>query len=275
MIATRARGRLRRCRGSPTCRCSRCRSCCCPASCCRCTSSSRATASSWRAAWPGPEPFCVVLEDDAGVREVGCLARDLTVLERLADGRLNVVVSGGEPVRLGPLDDEAHSYLSAEATAARGRRGAARRRGDRGRAGGLPARCCSDIGREDRRAADGPAAPLLRARRAHRRGRSRSGRRCSRRARRGARLVLITEALEQGGTACAAPPSASGARCGTARSIRGCRSLLGLRCSAVRGLARGVSISAGGWLGWRFAVLPRGCLWVVKGPSKSGIVGVR
>ncbi len=64
----------------------------------------------------GPEPFCVVLEDDDGVREVGCLARDLTVLERLADGRLNVVVSGGEPVRLGPIDDEAHSYLSAEAT---------------------------------------------------------------------------------------------------------------------------------------------------------------
>jgi Lon protease-like protein len=64
----------------------------------------------------GPEPFCVLLEDEAGAREVGCLARDLTVLERLADGRLNVVVSGGEPVRLGPLDDETHSYLSAEAT---------------------------------------------------------------------------------------------------------------------------------------------------------------
>jgi Lon protease-like protein len=64
----------------------------------------------------GPEPFCVVLDDDAGVREVGCLARDLTVLERLADGRLNVVVSGGEPVLLGVLDEEAHSYLSAEAT---------------------------------------------------------------------------------------------------------------------------------------------------------------
>src|SRR6478752_150613 len=44
----------------------------------------------------GPEPFGVVLDDDAGVREVGCLARDLTVLGR--------------------LDDEAHSYLSAEAT---------------------------------------------------------------------------------------------------------------------------------------------------------------
>jgi Lon protease-like protein len=64
----------------------------------------------------GPEPFCVVLDDDGGVREVGCLARDLTVLERLADGRLNIVVSGGEPVLLGPLDEEAHSYLSAEAT---------------------------------------------------------------------------------------------------------------------------------------------------------------
>jgi Lon protease-like protein len=63
----------------------------------------------------GPEPFCVVLEDDAGVREVGCLARDLTVLERLADGRLNIVVSGGEPVQLGPIDDDVHSYLSAEA----------------------------------------------------------------------------------------------------------------------------------------------------------------
>ena len=47
----------------------------------------------------GPEPFCVVLDDDTGVREVGCLARDLTVL-----------------VQLGSLDDEAHSYLSAEAT---------------------------------------------------------------------------------------------------------------------------------------------------------------
>jgi Lon protease-like protein len=64
----------------------------------------------------GPEPFCVVLQDDGGVREVGCLARDLTVLERLGDGRLNVVVSGGEPVRLGALDDEAHAYLSADAT---------------------------------------------------------------------------------------------------------------------------------------------------------------
>jgi Lon protease-like protein len=63
----------------------------------------------------GPEPFCVVLQDDDGMREIGCLARDLTVLERLADGRLNIVVSGGEPVRLGPVDEDAHSYLSADA----------------------------------------------------------------------------------------------------------------------------------------------------------------
>ena len=38
-----------------------------------------------------------------------------TLLERLADGRLNIVVSGGEPVRLGPVDDEVHPYLSADA----------------------------------------------------------------------------------------------------------------------------------------------------------------
>jgi Lon protease-like protein len=63
----------------------------------------------------GPEPFCIVLQDDEGMREIGCLARDLTVLERLADGRLNIVVSGGEPVRLGPVDDDVHSYLSAHA----------------------------------------------------------------------------------------------------------------------------------------------------------------
>ena len=70
----------------------------------------------------GPEPFCVVLEDDAGVREIGCLARDLTVLERLADGRLNIVVSGGEPVRLGPIDDEAALLPERRGHRARGRR---------------------------------------------------------------------------------------------------------------------------------------------------------
>src|SRR3954469_9541455 len=59
----------------------------------------------------GPEPFCVVLEDDAGVRETGCLARDLTVLGRRADGRLNIVVRGGEPVRLGPIDGERQPHL--------------------------------------------------------------------------------------------------------------------------------------------------------------------
>src|SRR4029079_18746362 len=60
----------------------------------------------------GPGPFGVVLDDDSGVREVGCLARDLTVLERLADGRLNVVVSGGEAGRLRPIDEGAHQRLT-------------------------------------------------------------------------------------------------------------------------------------------------------------------
>src|SRR4051794_41690309 len=70
----------------------------------------------------GPEPFCVVLEDDAGVRETGCLARDLTVLERLADGRLNIVVSGGGPGRLGPIDGGAPTHPSAQAPGPRGGR---------------------------------------------------------------------------------------------------------------------------------------------------------
>ena len=115
MIDSVPRGRLRRWRGSPTCPCSRCRSCCCPGELLPLHIFEPRYRELVARCLAGPEPFCVVLEDDAGVREVGCLARDLTVLERLADGRLNIVVSGGEPVRLGPIDDEAHSYLSAEA----------------------------------------------------------------------------------------------------------------------------------------------------------------
>ena len=145
----------------------------------------------------GPEPFCVLLEDEAGTREVGCLARDLTVLERLADGRLNVVVSGGEPVRLGPLDDEAHSYLSAEATLLEDDDEELDER-RRSRPRWPPTTPCSaEIGRED-------AEPLsAQPRLAYALGaridvgvhvgqallESRSER---------ARLVLITEALEQG-----------------------------------------------------------------------------
>ncbi len=42
-------------------------------------------------------PFGVVLRDDDGARSVGCTAVVVEVLERLEDGRLNIVVEGGEP----------------------------------------------------------------------------------------------------------------------------------------------------------------------------------
>ena len=154
----------------------------------------------------GPEPFCVVLEDDAGVREVGCLARDLTVLERLADGRLNIVVSGGEPVRLGPIDDEAHSYLSADATVLEDDDEPV---GDDEIEAALAAyrALLSEIGREDSEPLSAQSAPLLRARRAHRRGRpGRAG--AARVALRDARASCSSRRRSnRAATACASRPS--------------------------------------------------------------------
>lgn len=62
----------------------------------------------------GPEPFCVVHADDEGMREVGCLAIGLEVVERFDDGRLSIVVTGGEPIQIERVDEEAHSYLAAD-----------------------------------------------------------------------------------------------------------------------------------------------------------------
>ena len=62
----------------------------------------------------GPEPFCVVHADDGGLRRTGCLAVGLEVLERFADGRLNIVVTGGEPVTIERIDEDAHPYLAAD-----------------------------------------------------------------------------------------------------------------------------------------------------------------
>lgn len=59
------------------------------------------------------EPFGVVLRDDEGARSIGCTARVDQVLERFEDGRMNVVVSGGEPFRV--LDRfEAPDYPAGE-----------------------------------------------------------------------------------------------------------------------------------------------------------------
>jgi len=45
-------------------------------------------------------PFGIVYADDDGLREVGTLAAVVEVVERFEDGRLNVIVEGGERFRL-------------------------------------------------------------------------------------------------------------------------------------------------------------------------------
>jgi Lon protease-like protein len=59
------------------------------------------------------EPFGIVLRDDDGARSIGCTAQIDDVLERFEDGRMNIVVSGGEPFRV--LDRfEAPDYPAGE-----------------------------------------------------------------------------------------------------------------------------------------------------------------
>jgi Lon protease-like protein len=48
----------------------------------------------------GETPFGVVLRDDDGARSVGCSATVETVLERFEDGRMNIVVVGGDVFRV-------------------------------------------------------------------------------------------------------------------------------------------------------------------------------
>lgn len=52
------------------------------------------------------EPFGVVLRDEDGARSVGCSARVREVLERLPDGRLNILTVGDEPFRVLDRFDE-------------------------------------------------------------------------------------------------------------------------------------------------------------------------
>jgi len=59
------------------------------------------------------ESFCVVHADDDGMRSVGCLAGDLEIVQRFEDGRLNIVVTGTDPVRIEDVDEDTHAYLSA------------------------------------------------------------------------------------------------------------------------------------------------------------------
>jgi len=46
------------------------------------------------------EPFGIVLRDEDGARAVGCTAFVTEVLERFEDGRLHIVVTGGDPFRV-------------------------------------------------------------------------------------------------------------------------------------------------------------------------------
>jgi Lon protease-like protein len=46
------------------------------------------------------EPFGILLNDEAGARAVGCTAYVTELLERYEDGRLDVVVTGGQPFRV-------------------------------------------------------------------------------------------------------------------------------------------------------------------------------
>ena len=57
--------------------------------------------------------FGLVLADDEGMREIGCRAGVIEVLEQFEDGRLNIVVEGRARIRIGELT-EGHSYITAE-----------------------------------------------------------------------------------------------------------------------------------------------------------------
>jgi Lon protease-like protein len=59
------------------------------------------------------EPFGLVLDDEDGMRDVGTRASVVEVLERFDDGRLNIVVEGGDRFRLVELT-EGRSFATAE-----------------------------------------------------------------------------------------------------------------------------------------------------------------
>ena len=60
-------------------------------------------------------PFGLIYSDGDGMRDVGCTARVEEVLERVPDGRANIVVMGGEAIRVDEVHDE-HSFRSAIVT---------------------------------------------------------------------------------------------------------------------------------------------------------------
>jgi Lon protease-like protein len=59
------------------------------------------------------EEFGLVLADDDGMREIGCRAGVIEVLEQFDDGRLNIVVEGRERIRIAGVT-EGGSYMKAD-----------------------------------------------------------------------------------------------------------------------------------------------------------------
>ncbi|HUZ85129.1 MAG TPA: LON peptidase substrate-binding domain-containing protein [Gaiellales bacterium] len=59
----------------------------------------------------GERQFALLYADDDGAREVGCTADLVEVLERFDDGRMNVVVRGGEVVRVVEIT-HGHPYMT-------------------------------------------------------------------------------------------------------------------------------------------------------------------
>jgi ATP-dependent Lon protease len=57
-------------------------------------------------------PFVLVLATDAGVARIGCTARFVELTRRFADGRMNLIVEGGERVEI-VEQAGGHGYLSA------------------------------------------------------------------------------------------------------------------------------------------------------------------
>jgi Lon protease-like protein len=61
------------------------------------------------------EPFAIALAGEAGgLRPVACTARIEEVVDRFPDGRMNILVRGGQVVRLGPLQQDL-AYPTADA----------------------------------------------------------------------------------------------------------------------------------------------------------------
>ena len=168
----------------------------------------------------GPEPFCVVLEDDDGhARDRLPGARS----HRARAARRRPPQHRRERWRAGAAraDRRGASLLpERRRDRARGRRGARRRGRDGGRSGRLPRASWSEIGREDAEPLSAQPRLLLRARRPHRRGPG---------GRAGAARVALGECTPRAhhGCARAGPPqparggrARARARCATARSIR-------------------------------------------------------